>query len=216
MKIQFATVGREDGVRITGMHQWMSHPAFAWAGLRPIQAQHTEAEHRALERYGRGRRSVVELGVAEGASAVALREVMHEEGILYLVDPYHLSRLPTLNFLRRAAHRAVEAKRGPKVVWLEKFSYEAVKDWTTAIDFLFIDGDHDEKAVEQDWRQWSPFVGAGGIAAFHDACVFPGGWTWADYGPVKFVEREFRRNRESAWEIVEQVDSLVVVRAHKR
>ncbi len=52
------------------------HPVFAWLGLRPIFAQHTSAEHETLKRWACGRRRLVEIGVAEGASALALREAM--------------------------------------------------------------------------------------------------------------------------------------------
>jgi hypothetical protein len=63
----------------------MSHPFFAWAGLRRPRAQHTEAEHRALEKYARGRKSLVEIGVAEGASAVALRGAMNPVHSLVII-----------------------------------------------------------------------------------------------------------------------------------
>jgi len=36
------------------------------------------------------------------------------------------------------------------------------------IDFLFIDGDHSVEAVKNDWNNYSPLVGSGGIIAFHD------------------------------------------------
>lgn len=196
--------------QLSGFQRWTAHPLFAWAGLRPVQAQHTKAEHDALQRYARGRRSIVEIGVAEGASAAAIREVMDPSGTLYLVDPYHLSRVPPLNFLRRAAHRVVAAAKGAGVVWIEKFSHEAAGAWTMPIDFLFIDGDHEENAVAQDWAQWSRFLLPDGVAAFHDARVFPGGWTWPDYGPVKFVDRTFRAGR-GEWAVCAEVDSLVFV-----
>jgi predicted O-methyltransferase YrrM len=190
----------------------MKHPFFAWAGLRPLIAQHTAAEHHALEKYAQGRKSLVEIGVAEGASAVALRTTMSPEGTLYLVDPFHLSRVRTLNFLRRAARRVVSEKGGPKTAWIEAFSHEAVVAWNQPIDFLLIDGDHREEAVEQDWNDWHPHVMEDGIIAFHDARFFPGGWTSPEYGPVRFVDRAFRNNPSSSWEILEEVDSLVFVR----
>jgi len=193
------------------MQRWFGHPVFAWAGLRPVQAQHTEAEHNALSKYARGKRNVVELGVAEGASAVALREAMDDRGTLHLIDPYHLSRLPMLNFLRRAARKAVNGFDGAKVVWHEQFSYQAAADWKGPIDFLFLDGDHQENAVEQDWNQWSPFLAKDAVVVFHDARVFPDGWTEKDNGPVRFVDRKFRNNRESPWSILDEVDSLVFV-----
>jgi len=117
----------------------------------------------------------VEIGVAEGASAIALRSTMSPEGTLYLVDPFHLSRVPRLNFLRRAAKRAVSGKNGAKIVWIERFSHEAVRGWNHSIDFLLIDGDHREEAVEQDWNDWSPHVVSNRVVVFHDARLFPGG-----------------------------------------
>ena len=194
----------------------MKHPFFAWAGLRPPIAQHTAAEHHALEKYAQGCKSLVEIGVAEGASAVALRTTMDPEGTLYLVDPFHLSRVRALNLLRRAARRAVSTKSGAKMVWIEAFSHEAVAAWNRPIDFLLIDGDHREEAVEQDWNDWHPHVMEDGIIAFHDARLFPGGWTSPGYGPVRFVDRAFRNNPSSFWEILEEVDSLVFVRKRER
>jgi predicted O-methyltransferase YrrM len=195
---------------------WLSralqHPFFAWAGLRPPIAQHTLAEHQALEKFARGCTSLVEIGVAEGASAVALRSAMDPGGTLYLVDPFHLSRLPLLNFLRRAARRALAANDGPPAVWIEKFSHQASLQWNLPIDFLLIDGDHRETAVEQDWMDWSPHLVQHGVAVFHDARLFDNGWTSPDYGPVRFVDRFFRNRPSSPWTIAAEVDSLVVVR----
>jgi predicted O-methyltransferase YrrM len=194
----------------------MKHPFFAWAGLRPPIGQHTAAEHQALEKYARGCQSPVEIGVAEGASAVALRATMNPEGTLYLVDPFHLSRVRALNFLRRAARRVVSAKAGPKIAWIEAFSHEAVLAWNRPIDFLLIDGDHREEAVEQDWNGWHPYVTENGIVAFHDARLFPGGWTSPEYGPVRFVDRAFRNSPSSLWIILDEVDSLVFVSRRNR
>jgi predicted O-methyltransferase YrrM len=190
----------------------MKHPFFAWVGLRPPIAQHTAAEHYALEKHARGCKNLVEIGVAEGTSAVALRTAMNPEGTLYLVDPFHLSRVRTLNFLRRAARRTVFTKERPKIVWIESFSHEAVTAWNGPIDFLLIDGDHREEAVEKDWNDWHPHVMGNGIIAFHDARLFQGGWTSPGYGPVRFVDRVFRSENPSPWAIIEEVDSLVFVR----
>jgi predicted O-methyltransferase YrrM len=190
----------------------MKHPFFAWAGLRPPIAQHTAAEHSALEKHARGCESLVEIGVAEGASAVALRTAMNPDGTLYLVDPFHLSRVRTMNFLRRAARRAVSTKERPRIVWIETFSHEAAKAWNHPIDFLLIDGDHREEAVEKDWNDWHSHVMGNGIIAFHDARLFSRGWTTPRYGPVCFVDRAFRNNPSASWMILEEVDSLVFVR----
>ena len=70
---------------------------------------------------------MVEIGVAEGVSALALREGMAEDGTLYLIDPFHLSRIPALNFIKRVAQRTVAGSARGKVVWIEKFSQDAAR-----------------------------------------------------------------------------------------
>jgi methyltransferase family protein len=192
----------------------LRHPVYAWLGLRPALAQHTAAEHGALRRWANDRSTLVEIGVAEGVSALALRETMSPEGTLHLIDPYHLSRFPALNFMKRAAHRAVESCSRGKVNWIERFSHDAVGRWTASIDLLVIDGDHSYAGVEADWNDWSHFVKPGGAVIFHDACLFQGGWTRSDYGPVKLVNRLFRAGLTPGWNIVEEVHSLLVVERH--
>ncbi len=191
--------------------RFLEHPFFAWAGFRPLQAQHTAAEHFALAKYAKDRGTIVEIGVAEGASAVVLAENMAADGTLFLIDPFHLSRFPQLNFARRAAHRAVGRTGRSGVTWLDRFSHEVGRRWNRPIDFLLIDGDHREEAVGEDWSDWHLHLAPNGIAAFHDARLFPGGWTSAENGPVRFVDRVFRSNTASGWTIVEEIDSFVFV-----
>ena len=168
-------------------------------------------------RRARIAQTVAEIGVAEGGSAAGLREAMPADGTLFLIDPFHLSRMPALNFLKRAARRAVESVGSARTVWIEALSQDAVLNWKTPIDFLLIDGDHREEAVERDWVDWSPFLRADGVVAFHDARLFPSGWTTPDYGPVRFIDRALRGGPNSTeWSIVEEVDSLVFVSRRKR
>jgi Methyltransferase domain len=194
---------------------WLRHSACAYIGLRPALAQHTGEEHTAIRKWAEGARCVVEIGVAEGVSALALREGMAEDGTLYLIDPFHLSRMPLMNFIKRVARRMVSASARGKVVWIEKFSEDAVRDWKESIDLILIDGDHAEAAVEQDWRDWSRFVRPGGVVIFHDARVFEGGWTTGEYGPVKLVNRIFRNGGAAGWTVAEEIHSLFVVRRNK-
>lgn len=189
----------------------LRHPAWAWGGFRPAAGQHTRREHAALQRWAGGRSTLVEIGVAEGVSARALREGMAAEACLYLIDPFHLSRIPMLNFMKRVARRTVKSCRRGRVVWIQNFSHQAVFDWKRSIDLLFIDGDHAEIAVEQDWRDWSPFLRPGGVALLHDARLFEGGWTTGEYGPVRFANRLFRDGQSDGWRIAEEVDSLLVL-----
>lgn len=211
--ILFAPVGTPaDTAAQISQRRKLRHPLFSWLGLRPIHAQHSRAEHDALLRWATGRRRIVEIGVAEGGSACALRQAMPADGVLTLIDPFHLTRVSALNTLQRAAHSAVARFGSSRVSWVRQFSHEAVKNWTEPIDLLFIDGDHAESAVRQDWADWSRFVVPDGLVLFHDARVFENGWTTPDYGPVRMVNDFFRTGKMEGWQIVDEVDSLVVVK----
>ena len=205
------TLVRQDATPERRTNALLRHPVFALMGLRPILGQHTHAEDATLREWATGRSRLVEIGVAEGASAVTLRRVMSAEGMLWLIDPFHLSRVQHLNAMKRVAHRAVNDIDNGRVVWINKFSFEAVKDWVDQIDFLFLDGDHSEMGVQRDWDDWCQYVIPGGIVAFHDAAIFQGGWTQPNWGPVRVVDKLFRSQTLSGWRIVHEVDSLVVV-----
>lgn len=202
---------RCDATPERAIYPGLRHPFFAWLGLRPVLGQHTPAEHVALAKWAAGKSRLVEIGVAEGASALGLREAMSDGGTLWLIDPFHLSRMRWINAMKRAAHRVVESSKNGRVVWIERFSADAARDWDGQIDFLFIDGDHAEPAVNQDWEDWSPFVTRGGVVAFHDARIFPDGWCRPDWGPVKIIDKLFRAEPIDGWRIVQEADSLVVV-----
>src|SRR5215469_8298050 len=135
-------------------HPFLRHPVFALLGLRPILGQHTEAEDGALREWANGKSRLVEIGVAEGASAVTIRQVMSPQGSLWLIDPFHLSRVQRLNAMKRVAHCAVNSISNGRVVWINKFSFEAVTGWVDPIDFLFLDGDHSETGIKKDWDDW--------------------------------------------------------------
>jgi hypothetical protein len=63
----------------------------------------------------------------------------------------------------------------------------------------------------RDWTEWSRFIAEGGIVAFHDARVFPNGWTDGDWGSVRVVDELFKSASNPCWQIVEEADSVVIV-----
>lgn len=178
-------------------------------GLQSAEPQHSPAESEALTRWASGRRQLVEIGVAEGASASRLRSAMDPSGDLWLIDPFHLSRNPLFNTGLVAARRTVEAASpGARVHFVIKKSLEAAADWKQPLDFVFVDADHDYEAVLADWRAWSPHVGSKGVVAFHDAIRAPG----HPDGPARAIDHLFRDpRREPDWRIVDEVETLVVV-----
>lgn len=69
-------------------------------------------------------------------------------------------------------------------------SVEMSKGWSTPIDVLFIDADHDLAGV--DWWAWSRYVKPGGIVIFHD---------YAHHSPLVIEDCE-RILTNPGWELV--------------
>lgn len=69
-------------------------PLWVALGLMKARPRHSPAEAKTLARWARGWRSLAEIGVAEGASALVPRKSMDPDDDLYLIDPFHPSRNP--------------------------------------------------------------------------------------------------------------------------
>lgn len=186
---------------------WRRPPIFAALRLRPVSAQHTDAEGACIQRWATDRRQLVEIGVAEGASAAETRAVMHPDGELVLIDPYVDSRIPGLQFMRAVAHRIVASVDRGSVVWIDDYSANAAKTWDRPIDFLFIDGDHSVEGVRDDWEKWTRWISQGGVVLLHDSRA-EAAWVPDDSGPVRVVRAA---SNDPAWEVVDEVDSITAL-----
>jgi predicted O-methyltransferase YrrM len=188
-------------------------------GLIPPRTMHSATDARILLDAARGARRVVEIGVYEGASAVAMCGALEPGAALHLIDPFgtHADALPSgwaasERATRRTVARAVR-RRGPgapRVRWHVALSHEVAITWSGAVDLVFIDGDHSEAGCERDWASWHGFVAVGGRVVFHDAREGePGGRGLP--GPTAVVERLFRGHGTPGWELVAEADRMVVV-----
>lgn len=181
---------------------WALHAA----RLRAASTQTTPAERAALVRHAAGRVSLVELGVMHGATTRLLCEVAGADGVVTAVDPFPPGRLG-VSFECAIARREVARGGGARCRFVRATSAAAVAGWTTPIDFLFIDADHAWPAIDHDWRRWTPFVVEGGLVALHDSRPLPGRQV---YDSVRYTETVVRQ--DPAWALVDEVDSLTVVR----
>jgi predicted O-methyltransferase YrrM len=126
-------------------------------GLRGPLVDHTRAEAELIQRYAAGARGIVEIGVFEGGTAAALRQVMDRNGTLVLIDPYPHGCVG-VNMASLMARRVVRGSRRGDVAWIRKLSEEAARGWSSPIDFLAIDGVHNLEGVQADWSAWSKWV----------------------------------------------------------
>jgi predicted O-methyltransferase YrrM len=189
-------------------------------GAIPPRTMHSHEDVRVLLDAARGAQRVVEIGVYEGASALALLEMLGPAAELHLVDPFgsRPDALPggwgaTEWATRRAvANRARRlGRKAPTVHWHVALSHDAAARWQDPVDLVFIDGDHSEQGCELDWSDWSRLVTVGGRLVFHDARAgAPGGRGLP--GPTAVVTRLFRTGSTPDWEIVAEADRTVAVR----
>jgi MMP 1-O-methyltransferase len=189
-------------------------------GVIPPRTMHSEEDARVLLDAARGARRAVEIGVYEGASAVALCEALDPGAELHLIDPFghHPDALPggwgaTEWATRRAVARAARSRGpdAPRIHWHIARSHEVAVAWTGAVDLVFIDGDHSEDGCELDWLSWQGFVAPGGRVVFHDARAGVTGGRGLP-GPTAVVARHLRRGESPGWEIAGEADRTVTVR----
>jgi predicted O-methyltransferase YrrM len=181
---------------------------------------HSPEDARVLLDAVAGARRVVEIGVYEGASALALLDALGPGAELHLIDPFgrHPDALPggwgaSEWATRRTLARALRSRGAgsPHVRWHVARSQEVAASWSGEVDVVFIDGDHSEAGCELDWSCWSRFVAAGGYVVFHDARAGQQGGRGLP-GPTAVVVRHFRLDRGSpGWEIVAEADRTVAV-----
>ena len=70
-----------------GLAPLLLGPGFVLFSLLPAPVLHSAAEHAALLRCARERSTLVEIGIAEGVSALAHREAVPAEGMFHLISP---------------------------------------------------------------------------------------------------------------------------------
>lgn len=190
-------------------------------GLIPPRTMHSEQDARILLDAAAGATCVVEIGVYEGSSALALQRELGPRAELHLIDPFgrRPDALPSgWGATERATRRLIErAERrlgsgAPSVSWHVALSYDVAAHWSAQVDLVFIDGDHSESGCERDWLDWSPFVTPGGYVVFHDARADREGGRGLP-GPTAVVARHLRGIAlESGWEIAAEADRTVAVR----
>jgi predicted O-methyltransferase YrrM len=186
------------------------------AGLRPPETQTTDRERAALARLAAGQGRIIEIGVWHGVTTSLLRRAMASDGVLWAVDPFPPGRL-FVNLQQPIARREVRRVPNGRVHWVRETGELAAAKYREAAeppaDLVFIDGDHSFEGLTADWRAWSPLVRAGGAVALHDSRSTPER-PIADAGSVRATSEIVLK--DPAFELVDEVDSLTIVRRRQR
>lgn len=154
----------------------------------------TESELACLERHARGRRLAVEIGTAQGASAVRIARALASGGRLFCVDPYSATN-PNARICLRELRRAGVVDR---VTFLRGTSVQMAGRLPRACDFFFVDGDHSYEGLKADWEIVLEHLAVGGVVCFHDTSV-PPQEPERTPGSVRFFEDVIRRHRNFKW-----------------
>lgn len=108
--------------------------------------------------------TIVNIGAGAGTSGLAFREARSDAN-LWTIDIRKTGPLGGLDgelqSFKDAGLRQPDQVLGDSVI-------VGKERWDTAVDFLFIDGDHSEPGLAGDIEAWLPHVKEGGYIAFHD------------------------------------------------
>ncbi len=134
-----------------------------------------------LAKNCKGRGVIIEIGSWKGKSTILLANGTKNGNKLkiYAIDPHTGS--PEHRNAYGKVWTFVEFKKNIKnanvdciVIPIVKTSEEAIKQVNEPVEFIFIDGNHEYKAVKLDFNLWFPKVIEGGIMAFHDTVGIAG------------------------------------------
>jgi predicted O-methyltransferase YrrM len=156
--------------------------------------------------------TIVEIGCYGGLSTSYLcLGASRRRGRIYSIDPFDsdldkqaqltdhavaLENKPTRAMVRQ---RLEALGAGDRVELIEGYSQEVVKTWNRPIDFLWIDGNHDQ--AWQDYQDWAPFLNPRARVGLHDA--------HPRYGILKVAEDAQRIFSSDEWEQLEHVKSII-------
>lgn len=119
-----------------------------------------------------------EIGVFEGAHALSLLQNSNVSK-LYLIDPYEMyfdylegnkhygvDQAPLIE-AEKTAYRLLEPYK-ERIVWIKKMSDKALSEIQEKLDFLYIDGNHQEEYVWADITNYIPIMNQGAVIGGHD------------------------------------------------
>jgi predicted O-methyltransferase YrrM len=179
-------------------------------GLDAAITQTSAAERELLAKAVTDAKRIVEIGIFEGVNTATFALNAPSDAKVYAIDPFFKGALG-FNYGKFIAFSEWK-KQGiqQKVVVVQGLSWDVHTQVPDELDFVFVDGDHSYEGVKKDFDTYATKLKSGGIIALHDARLFSNGWTRPDWGPVELVNKHIRNSHD--WEIVDEIDSLVLIR----
>lgn len=110
---------------------------------------------------------ICEIGTSRGGTLLLFCQVAEQDAKLLTLDVLDMPERKKFYERFGKENQRVEAWH---VDSHQQATVDRVRTWfqREPLDFLFIDGDHSEEGVTQDFNLYSPLVRKGGLIAFHD------------------------------------------------
>ena len=156
--------------------------------------------------------TIVEIGCYAGLSTLYLAKGSRfNHCYIFTIDPFdsdfkkqeersdHFLNLENKPFRESVLHSLRSQGLEGRVELIEGYAEEVVKEWERPVDFLWIDGNHNQ--TYQDYLDWSPFLRPGARVAVHDA--------HPRYGLPNVAEAARRIFSSDKWERLEHVKGIV-------
>jgi hypothetical protein len=167
----------------------------------------TNHEIRLLQKYAKAcKLGIVEIGTLDGGT---IREVALCSSVpIFSIDPLIPDSMDS-NLVGKRDKILKNLSFYKKFTFIEKYSYDAVKDFREKFDLIWIDGDHSYDGCKKDFLDWFPLLENGGFVLFHDSApVQSSNDSHKGYdGPIK-VAGELKK--DSRLRFIECVDTITV------
>ncbi|MGN6214153.1 class I SAM-dependent methyltransferase [Parafilimonas sp.] len=173
------------------------------------KTQTTTNEQEAMYKYLKTARRIAEIGVYEGFNTSQFALHSPSDALVYAIDPFLKGSLKISYGKIIAINHWKKKDINHKIKIMHGYSWHVDRLINEALDFIFIDGDHSYEGVTKDFELYNEKLSENGIIVFHDARIFPNGWTKPDWGPVQLIEKKIRGDK--SWKIIEEVDSTVII-----
>jgi len=116
------------------------------------------------ELYKKKKVTGVEIGVASGINAYNILRVLNIEK-LYLIDPYNCANEKSFIIAKRLLQPYKK-----RIIFVKERSHIIANQIPNDLDFVYIDGDHSYKGIQNDFYSYYPKIKTGGVIGGHDFC----------------------------------------------
>lgn len=144
---------------------------------------------------------IFEIGTFRGGTVDLFGCYRQGKDAVWSLDMYHDSSLKHYRDYDPVVIYNEYLQTFPNVFLLVGDSRKIARYWARPLGLLFIDGGHDYKSASADFWGFSVYVGYDGVIIFHDYGT--------EAGVTRLVEEVIETGK---WKIINQVDSIVVLR----